>query len=277
MPQNLLDKLIFALFSGFTEFLPVSAHPHQMLYQIMTGFEQNDPWLVIAIRLGTLTALFVCCGTRIKRLMKENRLSKRSHRRRSRQPDLTALLDVRVLKTAMIPLVISVLFYRRAAELVNGVAILALVLVINGVILFIPRLISQGNKDGRSMSRLDSLLMGLGGTVAVIPGLSRIGSTTSVAQLRGVDREYALDTALLLSIPVLLGLLIFDVYAAVAAQASLSALALLLYLLAAALSFGGAWLGIIFVRFLAVKAGFTGFSYYSWGLALFSFIIYLMF
>lgn len=277
MPQDLFHKIIFALFSGFTEFLPVSARPHQILYQALTGFEQKDPWLMLAIRLGALIALIVCCKSRIKRLFRESRQEKRSRRRRNRQPDPIALLDIRVLKTAMIPILISILFYQRAGELVNGVAVLALVLVLNGLILFIPRLLSQGNKDGRAMSRLDSFLMGLGGALAAIPGFSRIGGITTAGLIRGVDRRYVLDAALLLSIPVLLGLLIFDIYAVATAKIALTAVSLLIYLIAAVLSFGGAWFGILLIRFLAVKAGFTGFSYYSWGLAMFSFILYLIF
>jgi undecaprenyl pyrophosphate phosphatase UppP len=123
---------------------------------------------------------------------------------------------------------------------------------------------------------LDGILIGLAGALAAIPGFSRVGAVVSVATARGVDRGYALDTALLLSIPVLLGLLIFDAYAVIAAKLAIGVVAFLIYLLLGAVSFGAAWAGITFMRYLSVKAGFTGFSYYSWGLALFSFILYLM-
>lgn len=276
MPQDLLHKIIFTLISGFTEFLPVSARPHQMLYQLMTGFEQSDAWLTLAIRLGALAAVLVCCKGRIKRLRRESRLSRLSKRRRSRQPDMAALLDMRLLKTAAIPILIGVLFYKRAGEWISGVALLSLMLLINGVILFLPRLLKQGNKDGRSVSGLDGILLGLGGALGMIPGFSRMGGILTAGQSRGLDRGYALDTALLLSIPALLGLLVFDVYTVAAAKAGLTFLAFIVYLLCAAISFGGGYLGIMLMRFLSVKAGFTGFAYYSWGLALFSFILYLM-
>ena len=187
-----------------------------------------------------------------------------------------AQLDIRLLKTAMIPLLISVLFYMRAGEWITKVQWLAVTLTLNGIVMFIPRLISLGNKNGRSVSRLDGVVMGLGGALAAIPGFSRIGCILSAGLVRGIDRGYALDMALLLSIPTLLGLLIFDVYAVIVAGATVGALMVLIYLLAAAIAFGSAWLGIKFMRYLSVKAGFTGFSYYCWGLALFSFILYLM-
>lgn len=276
MPQDLLHKLIYALFSGFTEFLGVSAPPHQMLYELMTGFEQSDAMLTLSIRIGVLAAVYFSCRTRIARLMRERRLAGFSRRRRNRQPDATALLDIRLLKTAMIPLLISVLFYKRAGEWINGVLPLVLTLTLNGILLFIPRLMKQGNKDGRSVSRLDGVLMGLGGALAAIPGFSHIGVMISSGTARGMDRNYALDTALLLSIPALLGLLILDIYGVFTAKLTLGFVTLLVYLLLAAIAFGGAWLGIMLMRYLSVKAGFTGFSYYSWGLALFSFILYLL-
>jgi undecaprenyl-diphosphatase len=276
MSKDLLHYFIYALFSGITEFLGVSAPPHQLLYESMTGFDQSDALLTLMIRIAVLAAVVFCCRTRIRRLMRERRLAGLSRRRRNRQPDQIALLDMQLLKTAMIPLLISVLFYKRAGEWINRVSLMTVTLLLNGALLFLPRLLSQGNKDGRSVSRLDGVLMGLGGALAAIPGFSRVGGIISAGTARGVDKGYALETALLLSIPVLLGLLVFDVYAVIAAKIAISAVGLLVYFLMGSVAFGGAWVGITFMRYLSVKAGITGFSYYSWGVGLFSFILYLM-
>lgn len=276
MPKDLLHKFIYAIFSGFTEFLGVSAPPHQLLFESMTSFSQSDAMVTLVVRLGVLAAVVFCCRTRLRKLMRERRLATLSRRRRNRQPDMVALLDMRLLKTALVPLLVSVLFYKRAGQWIDHVLLLAMTLLLNGILLFIPRLLSQGNKDGRSVSRMDGILIGLAGSLAAIPGFSRVGAMVSTATARGVDRGYALDTALLLSIPVLLGLLIFDAYAVIAAKVAIGIVAFLVYLLLGAVSFGGAWAGITFMRYLSVKAGFTGFSYYSWGLALFSFILYLV-
>jgi undecaprenyl-diphosphatase len=242
----------------------------------MTGFDQSDALLTLMIRIAVLAAVFFCCRTRIRRLMRERRLAGLSRRRRNRQPDQIALLDMQLLKTAMIPLLISVLFYKRAGGWINRVSLMTVTLLLNGALLFLPRLLSQGNKDGRSVSRLDGVLMGIGGALAAIPGFSRVGGIISAGTARGVDKGYALETALLLSLPVLLGLLVFDVYAVIAAKIAISAVGLLVYFLMGSVAFGGAWVGITFMRYLSVKAGITGFSYYSWRVGLFSFILYLM-
>lgn len=276
MPDHFLFKLIFSLVSGFTAFLGVDTAPHQMLFAHLSGQGQLDPVMTLCLRFGALMALIVACWGRISRLLRERRIALRLRRRHKRQSDPVALLDLQLIKTAVIPLLISVLFYRRAGELVANILTLSLTLVLNGIVLFIPRLISSGNKDGRSVSRLDAIIIGLGGALAAIPGFSPVGGLLTASAVQGLDRTYAMDIALLLCIPLLAALLIFDVFAVIAARAFVSLITGLVYLLFTAVSFGGAWLGIVMMRYLSQKIGFAGFAYYSWGFALFTFILYLI-
>lgn len=274
MPQDWLHRLLYALISGITEFLPVSASAHQDLYCRLFGYHASDPLLVFAVRMGALTAVLVGCGSQIKRLLRQYRMENRSNRRR-RYVDTNALLDLRLLKTAAIPVLISVLFYKRAGEWIDTLPWLALMLLLGGVVLFLPRLLGQGNKDGRSASRLDSIAMGLGSALAAIPGFSRLGCAASLGAARGMDRNYALEVALLLSVPALLGLLLLDLYEVIAAKVVLSGGALLWAALSAGASFLGGYLSLTLLRHGSGKAGVTGYCYYNWGMALLSFTLYL--
>lgn len=86
-----------------------------------------------------------------------------------------------------------------------------------------------------------------------------------------------LDMALLILLPLLAGSMVVDVFALIfAGFAGLSMKVLLGCVLAGAASFGGSVGAILTMRYLAVKTGFSGFAFYSWGLGLFSFILYLM-
>ena len=126
------------------------------------------------------------------------------------------------------------------------------------------------------MTGFDSLLIGLCGGLGMLPGISRTGFATTAALIRGADRQQALNWSYLLSIPILIGLMILDIYGMITfGVASLSFSLFLQYLASAAVAFGGAYFAIHFMRFIAVNAGFVGFAYYSWGAALFSFIFYL--
>ena len=127
------------------------------------------------------------------------------------------------------------------------------------------------------MSRWDALLIGLGSALAILPGISRVGAAVTVATSRGADRQRALDWALLLSIPAVAVLLLLDFIAAIGNGFGIAGITdLLKYLIAAAGAGCGTYLGIMLMRFLSVKSGVSGFAYYSWGVALFSGILYLV-
>lgn len=275
MPENILYNLFYALVSGFTEFFGVDAPAHQRMFELLTGREQTDAVLALALRFGLLLSLLVSCWPRLRRLNREQSYSSRS-RRLKRQTDPIAHLDLKLLRTAALPACVSVLFYAKGAQLVSGFLPLALVLLLNAAVLFVPRVINAGNKDGRSVSRIDGILIGCSSFLSAVPGFSRVGAMLTAGAVGGLDRGYALDMALLLSIPVLVGLLVFDVIAVIAAKAAITLTAIAFYLLYAAVAFLGGWVSIVLMRYLSLKIGFTGFAYYSLGLALFSLIFYLV-
>lgn len=275
MPQDLLHKLIYALLSGLTAFLPVSSEPHQMLYSVMTGFQNDDVFLTMSIHLGMLVALVVCYFGRLKHLNHERRLASLSRRRRNRFPDPIALLDLQVLRTSAVPLLLSVVLLFWTRKWIYGILPMTITVLANSIILFLPRLLPSGDKDSRGISRLDSLLIGLGGALGAFPGVSRVGGMVSAGLACGIDRQYIVNSAFLLCIPATVGLIVLDIIAAVTAGAALTG-ELLLCLLTGALSFGGAMLSITLIRYLSTKTDFTGFRYYSFGLTLFLFILYLV-
>ena len=185
------------------------------------------------------------------------------------------LKDLRFLKTALIPLLFGFVLMNWTGRVEEKLWLTAVFLVINGVLLYLPPYFPSGNKDSQTVSGLDGLFFGLGGILGVIPGISRITGLTTVGQLRGCGRSYILDMGLLLSIHALAVLCFLDIASMFATGAALSGALVFSCLLAAAAAFAASYFGIIFIRFLAVKVGFSGFAYYSWGAALFAFILYL--
>lgn len=276
MLGSILQKLFIALISGFAEFFAVPAMPHRLLFEVLTGTNQSDVTLSLAIHIGTLLAVTLACKKRMVYLLRADRQERNTRRRRNRHLDMNAVLEIRMLKVAVIPLLLGMFFWNRVGRLVTGVAALALALLLNGFIVFLPRILPRGNKDCRMMSPLDSLVMGLGGVLALIPGVSRVTAITTAGALRGTDPSQTLDYAMLLSAPVLIVLICFDIYSLLAASVALTGLMILTMLLAAALACGGGYAAIVFMRFMSMKSGFYTFCYYSWGMALFSFVLYLL-
>lgn len=118
--------------------------------------------------------------------------------------------------------------------------------------------------------------MGVGGALGVLPGVSGIGASLTIGSICGVDRAYAVNMSLLMYLAAGAVTMIFDVLAIVTGGlGSLSFLLLMRYIVIAGAAFAGTMLAIRILRSLA-QAGWTVFAYYSWGLALFSFILNLM-
>lgn len=275
MTGNFLYNWIYALFFGFTEFLGVDSVTHVRIFELLTGYQPNFPIMHFALRLGLLTALLVSCWSRIRRLMREQSYASRA-RRLKRPPDPIAKLDLRLLRMATLPIIAGLFLYNKLQGLFNSFLLMSLVLLINAVILYIPRIINSGNKDGRSASPADSFLLGFGGLLGFVPGFSRIGSMLTAGAVGGLERGYCLDAALLLSIPALAGILILDMMALVAAKTAITLVMLGIGLIYAVTAFFSGWLAIVMMRYLSIKIGYTGFAYYSFGLALLMFVFYLV-
>lgn len=273
---DILNKVLFALVSGFSELIFTSASAHQVLYRTLIGNDMADALLPLAIHAGCLAALLLGCSKYIKRLRYEKKLERPGKRRRGRQPDRSALCDIRILNVAVWPLLFGFLIYQKALSWITSTTWLTLMLVANGVILFLPRLLSSGDKDGRAFTFFDGILMGLSGVLGMLPGFSRLGCMYSVGIARGARKDYALELCLLLSIPAMATMLCFDVYGCATAAGAITFLSLLGALLAALASFIGAYLALSLIRFICSRSTTIGFAYYSWGLAMFLFLIYLL-
>ena len=118
--------------------------------------------------------------------------------------------------------------------------------------------------------------MGLGGALSILPGVSAIGAVSSIGTARGVEKNYVLDLALLIDIPLTVGFVFFDLVAVISQGVSgLSFMLFLTYILSAAAAFAGIYLGIRLLRVLVKNRSLDMFSYYSLGAALFTFILFL--
>lgn len=268
--MNWFQSILYGFISGLTEFLPISSQAHQAIFGVLSGSGPFNPLYQLLVHIGCLVAVISCSKSALGLLRREQR-----HLRHHRHFSNVNTLDSRVVKTAVAPLLIGLLVIRLSGITSDNLLILSVYLVINGVILYVPERMLQGNKDAGAMSALDSILIGSLGILSAIPGISQIGCTTSVAVARGADRQHALKWSLLLSVYMIAALCVLDIVSVFSRGAPLSFLDILYGLLSACSAYAGGYISIRLIRFLTVKNGFSGFAFYSWGAALFSFILYL--
>lgn len=277
MDLNWLESILYGFFSGMMDILPVSAEAHKVLLLKFFGKQGNLDLLDLLVHLSILGALYVSCQSHIVRIRRARALARIPKKKRKRPLDTRTLMDWSMLKTMTVPVVLGLFLYRYTAPVYGNLLLMALFLFLNGLILYVPQFLPTSNRDSRTLSRIEGLLMGLGGAVSIIPGISAIGAATSVGSVCGVERNYSLTMALMLNMVLMAGMVVYDVLGIMANGLGLLSLAIILrYLLTAVVSFGGTILGVKIMRYLAENQGFSLFGVYCWGLALFTFILNLM-
>lgn len=272
MELNLLEALLFGLISGFTEVLPVSSLAHQTLFFKLAGAQA--PILRLFARIGVLAAIFTVYMPMLARLRRERKLAGIAKKRRRRQPDAVTMMELRLLRMAMGSSLAVFLLYPLVHDLYERLWIMGILVAVSGIVVYVPQFLPGANKRAETLSSLDGLLMGIGSGLGVIPGFSRVGFAASAAMLRGTQRQYAADLAVLICVPALLVMLVMDSLAV----SGVPFTAFVVFNCAGALAaaFLAAWLGLTLLKFMAVRVGFSGFAYYSWGFALFTLLIYLI-
>lgn len=272
MNSNILMSLLYGFISGLTEFLPISSETHRLFFTQITGMTPEPILLRLCVRLFSLLGLLLTCRNTISLMRREQKLFMIPARRRRRQPNTAVLLQRRMVIASAVPMMIGLLFAVRCSDYAELLWLQGGLLVLNGIILYLPQFMLRGNKDARAMSGFDSLMIGLSGALSIFSGFSRMATIVSVARMRGADKRFAVELALLLCIPALLCLCLIDFFLLISAQSSLG---FLQCLAASVAAFVGSILGVHIIRYFSKKPGFTAFAYYSWGAALLAFILYL--
>lgn len=272
-----LESLLFGIITGFAEVLPVSVQSHSRILMKFMGRGNPSALMSLFIHLGVLAAIYLSCQTHILKMLRAKKMSRIPKRKRKRPLDTRSLMDLKLLSTMLIPVVLMLLIHRNVETISSNMIIMATLLFLNGLILYIPQFLPSGNKDCRTLSRVEGLLMGIGGAMFAVPGLSGTGAALSVASVTGIDRKYSLDMVLLMNMGILAGKSIHDLLDLVSnGPGNLSLMVMFSYIACAVAAFIAAFLAIKVLRSLAEGKGFAFFAYYSWGMALFTFVLSLM-
>lgn len=276
MDLNFMESVLYGLLSGLAEILPVSGSGHRVLLLRLFGEDTDSPLLRFLVHVAILAALYYCSKNQLLRLLRTMKLRRIPKKRRVRPLDVNTLTDIRLIKMALIPIVVSFFFFNKVQSLSQNLLYMAGLMLLNGIILYVPQFLPGSTKKSVDLSPLEGILLGLGSGLSVLPGVSCLGTTVSFATVRGCERSYALNTSILLCMPMTMGLILFDLIEIFSVGiGGLGFGMLVTYLVAAGCAFFGVWLGIKLLRGLLSSTDFSVFGLYSWGAALLAFILYI--
>ena len=268
--MSILSSMILGLVQGVSEFLPISSSGHLSLFQHFFNLATSDGSLFfdVLLHLGTLIAIFVYYWKDIVKLVKslihliQCVFSKKERQKVKRLAPAERM--VLMIIVATLPLFVILPIKDLVEGLYGNTIFVGCTLLATGVILFLSDRMARGKKGPKSATLLDALLVGVGQAVAVVPGLSRSGTTISAGMLRGFSRRFAVRFSFLMSIPAVLGANILTI--GDAAQQGIDTSMLPAYIVGTIVAAVSGYFAIRLVNLLANKGKFGNFAYYCWGI-----------
>lgn len=274
-----IQGIILGLAQGLSEFLPISSSGHLALLQYFFGISSENvlPFAVL-LHLGTLISVFIVYWKDIVALVKELgavikdiftgkglRINANPTRR------LGFMIIVATIPTAIIGLLFNDLFNAMYLSLIA----IGIGLLITGTILVIAERMGRNSKGIKEMKFRNAFFVGLMQGVAICPGISRSGSTLFGGLISGLNREFAVKFAFLISIPSILGSVIVEAPDAFKAGMDMSFIGpVVVGVLVSALS--GLFAIKAMIKLVSNK-NLMGFSVYTWALGIVVIVYALIF
>ncbi|MEX0909482.1 MAG: undecaprenyl-diphosphatase UppP, partial [Gemmatimonadaceae bacterium] len=244
--MTVLQALILGIIQGFTELLPISSSAHLALTPWLLGWPDSGLAFDVALHLGTLIAIVAYFHEEWRRLfLAALSLAKK------RRVDTPEEKRVIFLVLATIPAGIAGVLLEDAAETVfRSPVIIATNLIVLGIILWAVDRFMSRERGMESLGWKGALFVGLAQCLALVPGVSRSGSTITAGRALKLTRESAAVFSFLLSMPITLAAVLFKLPDAVRQAESIVPLAV--GVVAAAVS---AWVAIaVLLRYVARRS-----------------------
>ena len=275
--MSYFEAIFLGLVQGLTEFLPVSSSGHLLIAQHFLGISADSVLIfTILLHVGTLISIFFCYWDDLIALIKELfitiadlvtgkglKLDERPVRK------LGVMIIIASIPTAIIGLAFNDLFESFYETLLpTGIGLL-----FTGVLLWIAQSKRKNRMGIEQMRWTQAVIIGTMQGIAICPGVSRSGSTLVGGLLSGLEREFAVEFAFLISVPSILGSLILESHGeSMGAAVGSSMGPIIVGCIVAALS------GILAIKTMITvvrKYSLRFFSFYVWALGIFL-IIYTL-
>ena len=273
--MTVLDAIWQAIIQGFTEFLPVSSSGHLSLYQHFTGNSGEGALMFSALlHLGTLFAVVAVFWQQIVKLVTEffamiKDIFTGKFSVKNARPERRVIFMFIISTAVLIPFYIFKGFFESFAE-DTSIFVEGLCFLYTAAILMMADLTETGRKRMIDLRSPDALRIGFFQAVALLPGVSRSGSTISAGIFSGLKREEAVSYSFILGIPAILGGGLSELIGGIGQESSAGVLPCIIgVIVAAAVGFGA----IKLVQWLMKTDRFKIFAIYTAALGIIVIVI----
>ncbi|MCL4157463.1 UNVERIFIED_CONTAM: hypothetical protein GTU68_002561 [Idotea baltica] len=253
--MDLFNAIILGLVQGLTEFLPVSSSGHLVLTQKILGVDDQGVTFEIVLHFGTLLSVIIYFWKPLWRMVLAILPPFKKEYARDRKM-------IFFLAIARIPAAIGRIFFPRKELLGSGgwrkPAMVGLLLIVTGLLLFLPRLLAKRKRKAGDIGVKSAIAMGLGQAFAILPGVSRSGSTIVAGMVAGAKSSAAASFSFLMAIPAIAAAAVLEVKHLGAIESGV----LTSYLVGAVVAFASGLLAIFTVLAAIRKGKFEYFGIY---------------
>ena len=214
--MDILQAIIIGIVQGLTEFLPVSSSAHLIFAQHFFNFSSEGLAFDTLVHLATLIAVVAFFYKDIVELIKAGWLSigdilQKRFREGFRNDPYKRMAWLVIL--ASVPVGFVGVFFKTQVEAIfnAGLYVPAFFLFVTGTILYLSQRMAQGNITFEKIGVKEAIIIGLAQACAILPGLSRSGTTIAAGLVMGLDKELAAKFSFIMSIPAIIGAIIVQI------------------------------------------------------------------
>ncbi len=226
--MGMINAIFQAIIQGLTEFLPVSSSGHLSLFQHFTGTSGDGALMFSAVlHLGTLVAVFLAFKKTLIALIKEffvliKDIFKGNFKWREMNPERRMIIMIIISTACLIPFVFFKDWFTEISE-DSSIFAEGLCFLYTAALLFMADKCIKGKRTSKDITVKNAVTVGFFQGVALLPGVSRSGSTISAGLFSGFSRETAVQYSFILGIPAILGGCVLEIKDAVGESAGTGA------------------------------------------------------
>lgn len=199
------EALILGIVQGLTEFLPVSSSGHLEIGQSILGTSgEENLTFAIVVHTATVLSTLVILWSEIKNLFEGTFFTLRWNEQKN---------YVAKILVSMIPVFVVGIFFKDQVEAFfgNGLLLVGICLILTATLLYLSEWLQKRRAvEGHEVTYRDAIIIGLAQAVAVLPGLSRSGTTIATGLLCGVKKEAVAQFSFLMVLAPILGEALLD-------------------------------------------------------------------
>lgn len=274
-----IEAIVLGLVQGLSEFLPISSSGHLALLENLFEIrEESVLFFAVLLHIGTLVSIFIVYHEDIYALIKELGLlfkdifSGKGLRIEERP---IRKLGIMIIVSSIPTAIMGLLFSNFIDKVFGSLIVISICWIITGFILFFSEKLKTNSKEIEGMKYRNAIFIGICQGLAIMPGISRSGSTIVGSLVTGLKREFAVEFAFLISIPAILGSAILEFPKAIKAGIDPSTIGpMIVGFLVAAIS---GYFAITTMIRIVSKHKMIYFSYYVWVIGVGTFIYSILF